>query len=828
MEKQKKKNSAAPWGKWSWCCNIILQTLVSCVIAYVVLWSANRLVTALFPTLQLWGRVFVFGVAVTAGSSIWNRICSERFSKKWPRHVGNLLLFAMLGIVLFWVAHMHVDQLEQGFWYVGQLIEEKINHYKGIRDAVAVQGGNAQESCGIMFLSLSAAAVFLVLQTVAAERKKGVWLALLPVSVVIFGLCVGKGPDFTGLAGTIVCLILLASVSWNRKKKLGMSGLLTGMLVASLVLSVAVCAVAADWFASKEEQVLPVQKKMEQQIMKLFSGASDVQNGKISNKYPKYTGEEVLHIQASEKQENTLYLRGTYADTYEAGKWTRKQEFTLTADQFSKYKDCPDLDPVMAVADESSRKYLDLLESGASLVGYGLTETLYDIKYTNLKSDIVYLPYGLETDTMTAGDTPEGDYQFRKKKSDLESSVMAIGGSAEVIMNNVMLSDICYNYEQTFSKYGSFYEAYNHYVEENYLDVPENMTFLKKMTDKLRSESEYGSMVENLDHPDRVNATRLDIANAVTSVLQMSYSYQKNIPDSGDMDPVEFFLKKGNGGFCVHFASAGVLILRELGVPARYVSGYKVDASEFKKDTSQDGYEYECSVPDSDAHAWVEIYLDNYGWIPVEMTPTAEESAQLDKLRNQANSSEQDTTAAVPAQDNQNSQETQPADQPAQNEMTASDAQGGQASGGGKNGTGGNGQAAHGNTHIDWKNTAKVFIPVVVAAVVLFLIFREKKRRAARWQRELERAEKSGRYSKAARMLNQKFYRWLVKNKKLSGKRMKDREYAEHLQKLYPEQDWMLYLQMLQKAVYADAELTEDEYVTLETMIRTSMSAPQK
>ena len=39
----------------------------------------------------------------------------------------------------------------------------------------------------------------------------------------------------------------------------------------------------------------------------------------------------------------------------------------------------------MAVADESSRKYLDLLESGSSLIGYGLKETLCDIEYTGLK-----------------------------------------------------------------------------------------------------------------------------------------------------------------------------------------------------------------------------------------------------------------------------------------------------------------------------------------------------------------------------------------------------------------------------------------------------------
>lgn len=229
MEKRRKKNSASLWGKWDWCCNVVLQAVFSCVIALVVLWSTKRLVTALFPVLQFSTWVFVFGGAVAAGSSIWNTVCSERFQKKWLRHIGNMLLFVILAIVLLRVAYVHADQLEQGFWYVEQLIAEKINHYKEISDVVhdaagsgtvvVAQGANVLEACGIMFLNLAASAVFLVLQTVSAERKNGIWMALLPVAVVIFGLFVGKGPDFAGLAGTIVCLILLASVSWNKKKR---------------------------------------------------------------------------------------------------------------------------------------------------------------------------------------------------------------------------------------------------------------------------------------------------------------------------------------------------------------------------------------------------------------------------------------------------------------------------------------------------------------------------------------------------------------------------------------------------------------------------------
>jgi len=85
-------------------------------------------------------------------------------------------------------------------------------------------------------------------------------------------------------------------------------------------------------------------------------------------------------------------------------------------------------------------------------------------------------------------------------------------------------------------------------------------------------------------------------------------------PDTPAMDPagdfVTHFLTEGRG-YCVHFATAGALLLRMQGIPARYVSGYVADL---------DG-QGRATVLDRDAHAWVEIYLDGYGWYPVEMTP---------------------------------------------------------------------------------------------------------------------------------------------------------------------------------------------------------------
>ena len=77
-----------------------------------------------------------------------------------------------------------------------------------------------------------------------------------------------------------------------------------------------------------------------------------------------------------------------------------------------------------------------------------------------------------------------------------------------------------------------------------------------------------------------------------------------------DEDFVLHFLTQSRQGYCVHFASAAAVMLRALDIPARYVSGYVAVVQGGRAD-----------VPDSAAHAWVEYYLDGFGWLPLEATP---------------------------------------------------------------------------------------------------------------------------------------------------------------------------------------------------------------
>lgn len=72
------------------------------------------------------------------------------------------------------------------------------------------------------------------------------------------------------------------------------------------------------------------------------------------------------------------------------------------------------------------------------------------------------------------------------------------------------------------------------------------------------------------------------------------------------------FLFKTKKGYCAHFASAYALLLRYYGIPARVVGGFKA----IQDNKILDFYRFY----DFNAHSWVEVYCDQYGWIPIDPT----------------------------------------------------------------------------------------------------------------------------------------------------------------------------------------------------------------
>ena len=116
------------------------------------------------------------------------------------------------------------------------------------------------------------------------------------------------------------------------------------------------------------------------------------------------------------------------------------------------------------------------------------------------------------------------------------------------------------------------------------------------------------------------------------------YSLQPGRTPMG-ADVVEYFLSSQDRGYCMHFAASATLLLRYIGIPARYCEGYVLQASDLAQGeivSEENGVKtVRVELTDAAAHAWTEVYLINYGWVPYEMTPPSfdeEESVPMNGL----------------------------------------------------------------------------------------------------------------------------------------------------------------------------------------------------
>lgn len=148
-------------------------------------------------------------------------------------------------------------------------------------------------------------------------------------------------------------------------------------------------------------------------------------------------------------------------------------------------------------------------------------------------------------------------------------------------------------------------------------------------------EEEYESCIESqyIRYPEKTfkrlldicNETPLEDLNSITTyilVTLQNHAVYTTTPGNTpyNKDVIDYFLFENGKGYCVHFASAAVLMYRMYGIPARYVTGYVAHPTDFRYNRFNRGF-FTANLTDKSAHAWVEIYLKDYGWVPVEVTP---------------------------------------------------------------------------------------------------------------------------------------------------------------------------------------------------------------
>src|SRR5690348_13301898 len=144
--------------------------------------------------------------------------------------------------------------------------------------------------------------------------------------------------------------------------------------------------------------------------------------------------------------------------------------------------------------------------------------------------------------------------------------------------------------------------------------VAPELDYSSSVRDRYLQLPEASDQVAELAHhvTDRA-ATPYEKISAVLRHLSSNYHYSLDADTTTSSRPIDDFLFTRKTGYCEHYATAMVLMLRSIGIPARLVTGFL--ATEWN---DFGGY---YTVRQRDAHAWVEVYYPHSGWITMDPTP---------------------------------------------------------------------------------------------------------------------------------------------------------------------------------------------------------------
>lgn len=253
----------------------------------------------------------------------------------------------------------------------------------------------------------------------------------------------------------------------------------------------------------------------------------------------------------------TLYLRGTIKDRYTGSGWQKSTK---------KYKTVKSGDPI----------YLSSMEDSIA----GRPEKL-EITPVKLLTSTVLAPYKLTRVRY------QGNHLFVDDDSEAYFPKLITKSESYTAESSIPYID-----EARLREAGA-----DKSLPYAYFMLPDNITY--------RTKQLAWSITKDCKND-------YDKVKAIEGYLRSSYKYSltPGQPPS-NREFVDYFLFDGKEGYCTYFASSMAVLLRASGIPCRYVEGFLL------KDTGSS----DRNVTGEDAHAWVEVCFNEFGWINFEATP---------------------------------------------------------------------------------------------------------------------------------------------------------------------------------------------------------------
>lgn len=471
-----------------------------------------------------------------------------------------------------------------GVW-LSRLVNEAIELYDNLR--AAELGTTFGSQIGLAMLALTAILAGLLIAWEGFGRGTAFWSIV--GGVLLFGT--QWAWFFDKSASFFMAFMLLALVLWTLSqaaqrdahwessgRRIGYRSHVATPLAAVLAASVAGTVLPYDFsplhlgqLGEKVQEAFPVLKQLRgggagsiagrfSLVVTGFSPTLGTLGGPVS-----LDDTVALHLTTDQPIGETLYLRGATfliytGNTWDSGEWQKVQ---IPADGTLPTSYAPDV----------LRDYVTVGVTPALSFGRTVFNLLEPMKIEDLKS-----PYEADAD---------GNL-FAERSIARNSTYKVTARLPRYSAGQVRLLSA-----------GTPEASYEHYLQ-----LPEKLP--ARVRDLTRG------VTGRVEHP-------YDKAIALESFLRsLEYSLDVPAPPSG-WDFVDFFLFDLRRGYCTYYATAMVVMLRDLGIPSRLVEGFAVPASAEYTEDAKGARTY--PVLNSQAHAWVEAYFPGYGWMTFDPTP---------------------------------------------------------------------------------------------------------------------------------------------------------------------------------------------------------------
>lgn len=413
---------------------------------------------------------------------------------------------------------------------------------------------------------------------------------------------------------------------------------MVGLCVISLFLALSVSILSSVMMTRSEAEALrpPEVKQDADEYVKLFvqngfsgllnrysatGGLSNGRLGGVSSVRPSYTPN--LYATYVPYAYDTVYLRAFTGQLYMGDSF-------LAVNKNLSYK-YPDVSSENVV---SYRNYISMVEGDTlkKLMDEGKVDPMSGkmlIENVGAGNNHIFLPYYVNVrpdDTKISRDAQITGSLFEISQEDADLNDDHAMEVAYIPYSSV-LTDLTALDRSEFDDLRSdeekeFFDLYEKEIKENYLQIPEELKpALEEVKGKIHSNDDPASLIFNIRNYFYINYT-YSLSPGTTPVNE---------------DFVRYFLTEQNSGYCAHFAAASTMLFRYYGIPARYCEGYVITqsavtdravATEYKTEDFFTGTNSLGELPvvsveitDGEAHAWTEIFIDGFGWIPVDMTP---------------------------------------------------------------------------------------------------------------------------------------------------------------------------------------------------------------